>query len=173
MPRGESNNMMAIMHFVYNCAQHYNLEKNGPQLAKQILVYPMLDDRNTKPIQYIEEIATWKSGDNETGWKAILGDKCGASDIKPSAAPARMTDVTGQPPAYIDTGELDIFRDEDIDYAKKLVQGGVSCELHIYPGCVHGFEVAAPTAQVTQKAMQNRYDAIRSIAAVDSGKQKL
>ena len=153
--------------------QHYNLEKNGPDLAKQILIYPMLDDRNTSPIQYVDEIATWRAGDNQTGWQAVLGSLYGSADVKPSAAPARMTSVKGQPPAYIDTGELDIFRDEDIEYAKKLVQGGVSCELHVYPGCVHGFEVAAPHAQVSQKAMQNRYDAIRSIAPTDSGKQKL
>jgi acetyl esterase/lipase len=132
----------------------------------------MLDDRNTTPDPFIDEVASWKAVDNQTGWEAILGDKCGKDGVKPSAAPARMTNAKGQPPAFIDCGELDIFRDEDIDYAKKFMQAGVSCELHIYPGVIHGFDAFAPHADVSQRAFQNRYQAIRSILPTDD-KQKL
>jgi acetyl esterase/lipase len=126
----------------------------------------MLDDRNVNADPMIEDVASWKSGDNRTGWDAILGSNRGKSDVKPSAAPARMIDATGLPSTFIDVGELDIFRDEDIDYAKKLVQAGISCELHVYPGCIHGFELMAPQANVSQRALQNRYQAIRTIQPV-------
>ncbi|KIW09098.1 uncharacterized protein PV09_00043 [Verruconis gallopava] len=153
---------------------HYNLEKNGPAIAKQILIYPMLDDRNVDPDPAIDDIAVWKADDNRTGWDGILGSSRGAADLKPSAAPARMTieQAAKLPATYIDCGDMDIFRDEDIDYAKKLVQAGVSCELHIYPGCTHGFELTAPQANVSQRAFQNRFQAIRTIVPV-GGKEKL
>lgn len=124
----------------------------------------MLDDRNVTPLPYLDDMALWKAADNITGWEALLGpDSKSKSDIKPSQAPARMTDTTGQPPAFIDCGELDIFRDEDIEYAKKLAQGGISCDLHIYSGVVHAFDVLAPQADVTQRAMEARYEALRRI----------
>jgi acetyl esterase/lipase len=132
----------------------------------------MLDDRNVHPDPAINHIAVWKADDNRTGWDALLGSKRGKADVKPSAAPARMTNATGLPPTFIDCGELDIFRDEDIDYAKKIMQAGISCELHIYPGCIHGFEFIAPQANVSQRAVQNRYQAVRSIQPVGD-KQKL
>jgi acetyl esterase/lipase len=125
----------------------------------------MLDDRNVEPYPYLDEVAVWKAVDNKTGWNAILGDKRGTDDVKPSAAPARLIDAKGLPPTYIDCGELDIFRDEDIEYAKKFAQAGISVELHIYPGCLHGFEAIAPFADVSQRALQNRYRAIASITS--------
>lgn len=149
---------------------HYNLENNGPQLAKQILIYPMLDSKNVEPDPMLDEMASWKAGDNKTGWQAILGDSFGKAGVKPSAVPAVMTDAKGQPPAFIDCGELDLFRDEDIDYAKKIVQAGISCELHIYPGVIHGFDVFAPHADVSQRAFQNRYQAIRTISPTAESK---
>ena len=126
----------------------------------------MLDDRNIKKDPNVDEIAVWKAADNETGWQALLGDKRGSAEVKPSAAPARMTSTKGQPPAFIDCGTLDIFCVEDVEYAKKLLQDGVTTELHIYPGAVHAFELIAPQAQVTQKALQNRFNAINSIVAL-------
>jgi acetyl esterase/lipase len=131
----------------------------------------MLDDRNVDPDPFLDEIALWKAVDNKTGWDAILGDQRGKDDVKPSAAPARLKDAKGLPPTYIDCGELDIFRDEDIDYAKKFAQAGVSLELHIYPGCVHAFEAVAPFADVSQRAMQNRYRAIGSITSTKEEKK--
>lgn len=130
----------------------------------------MLDSKNVEPDPMLDEMASWKAGDNKTGWQAILGDSFGKNGVKPSAVPAVMTDAKGQPPAFIDCGELDLFRDEDIDYAKKIVQAGISCELHIYPGVIHGFDVFAPHADVSQRAFQNRYQAIRTISPTAESK---
>jgi acetyl esterase/lipase len=149
---------------------HYNLEKNGPPLAKQILVYPMLDDRNVGQHPHIGEFAVWAQTDNQTGWKCLLGDRMGAPDLPPSAAPARMKTAEGLPPLYLDIGELDIFRDEDIEYAAKFGKVGIESELHLYPGCPHAFEGIAPQSAVGKAAFANRFRAILSIEKVGGSK---
>jgi len=147
---------------------HYNIEKKGPEIAKQILIYPMLDDRNIVTDTTLQGLAVWTEADNETGWGCLLGSKRGAQGLPPSAAPARVTDPTGVPPAYIDTGELDIFRNEDLEYATKLGKFGISAEMHVYPGCPHAFDAFCPTAKISQAAMANRYRAILTIDSIAS-----
>lgn len=149
---------------------HYNLEKNGPPLAKQILVYPMLDDRNMGAHPHIGQFAIWTQGDNKTGWGSILGDKAGAAVLPPSAAPSRMKSAEGLPPLYLDVGELDIFRDEDIQYAAQFGKVGIESELHLYPGWPHAFEGIAPGAAVSKAAMANRFRSILSIEKVGGSK---
>ena len=110
-------------------------------LTHQMLVFPMLDDRGvTASTNEILEPRVWNGTSNRHAWRAYLGDRVGADDLPIYAAPARATvdDLRGLPPAYIDVGELDPFRDEDIEYAQKLLQAGVPCELHVTPGAFHG-----------------------------------
>lgn len=135
---------------------HYAKEKGGPSIAKQILIYPMLDDRNLEPDPHLLPFVTWDYNSNRTGWGAYLGDRLGADDLPPHASPGRMTDASGLPPLYIETGELDIFRDEIVEYAMKHWKAGISTELHVHPGCVHAFEVMAPTAEVTKRSQEDR-----------------
>lgn len=129
-------------------------DRKGPELKRQILIYPMLDDRTTVPDPEIGAILTWSYDDNITGWHALLGGAGG--EVSPYAAPARAEDLSGLPPAYIEVGALDIFRDEDIDYAKRLFQAGVETELHVHPGAVHAFESFAPDAAVSQRSSADR-----------------
>ncbi|KAL4893194.1 Alpha/Beta hydrolase protein [Aspergillus ambiguus] len=135
----------------------------SPPLAKQILIYPMLDDRNTTPIAPLEPLAFWGNDDNITAWTALLGKDIGTERASPYAAPARATSVEGLPPTYIDTGELDIFRDEDIAYAGRIAAANISVELHVYPGLPHAFEVYAPEAESTKRAVADRDRAILSV----------
>jgi acetyl esterase/lipase len=132
-------------------------------LARQILVYPMLDDRNTTPGTIPAEVLTWTYDNNYTGWHCLLGDKVGTDDVSPVAAPARLTDFTRLAPAYIDVGDLDIFRDESIAYAAGLAKAGVPVELHVHPGAPHGFERFVPQAGVARRAMADRARAIAAI----------
>ncbi|PKY01656.1 hypothetical protein P168DRAFT_292745 [Aspergillus campestris IBT 28561] len=135
----------------------------SPPLAKQILIYPMLDDRNTTPIAALEPLAFWNCADNITAWTALLGkDTIGTDKASPYAAPARAASVEGLPPTYIDTGELDIFRDEDIAYAGRIAAANISVELHVYPGLPHAFEVYAPEIEATKRAVSDRYRAMSS-----------
>lgn len=125
-------------------------------LAKQILIYPMLDDRTTRPDPALVPFATWTYDNNYTGWRALLGDRIGGGDVPYVAAPGRTTDFAGLASAYIEVGELDIFREECVAYAAALAATGVSAELHVHPGCPHGFDRMAPSAGVVRRARSDR-----------------
>jgi acetyl esterase/lipase len=131
-------------------------------IAKQILVYPMIDDRNVTPDPALAPFANWTYDNNYTGWKAVLGDDIGTDRVSPIVAPARLKDFAGLPPAYIEVGELDIFRDEDIAYALEISKAGIPIELHVHPGAPHGFEGHAPNSQVAKRAMADRYRVLGS-----------
>lgn len=136
-----------------------------PPLAKQILVYPMIDDRNMTADKEIEPFAFFKTEDNILSWTAVLGpEKAGkpGADVSPYTAPARARSLAGLPPAYIDVGELDIFRDENIAYATRLLAENVSTEFHLYPGLPHGFEMIAPSIAQSTRAYDNRLRAMLS-----------
>ena len=135
----------------------------SPPLAKQILIYPMLDDRNTVADPAMLPFIGWSYEDNLTGWTALLGkDVVGTEKVSQYAAAARAKDVSGLPPTYIDVGELDIFRDEDVQYARRMMASGVSVELHVHPGVPHAWEFFAPKAEVSRRAMTDRIRAIMS-----------
>ncbi|KAJ5648698.1 Alpha/Beta hydrolase protein [Penicillium lividum] len=135
-----------------------------PRIAKQILVYPMLDDRTTAADEAVEPLAFWKTEDNITAWTALLGNDAGISDapVSPYVAPARAKSLADLPPTYIDVGELDIFRNESITYATRLLDENVSTELHVYPGLPHAFEMVAPFISATARAQGNRCKAMLS-----------
>ena len=134
-----------------------------PRDRHQILVYPMLDDRNTTPDADVAPVAVWTYDDNVTGWGAFLGDRAGAADVPADAAPARARDAAGLPAAYIEVGQLDIFRDEDLAYAGLLSRGGVPVELHLRPGVPHEFDAAAPDTDVSRRAQEDRLRVLRAL----------
>lgn len=129
-------------------------------LAKQILIYPMLDDRNTVPDPLLAPFVTWSYDDNATGWTALLGEQVGGAAVSAQAAPARIEDPAGLAPMYLDVGELDIFRDETVEYARRALLAGVGAELHVYPGVPHAWEIFTPQITVSQRAFANRVRAI-------------
>ncbi|KAF7585497.1 hypothetical protein BBP40_010808 [Aspergillus hancockii] len=133
----------------------------SPPLAKQILVYPMLDDRAFE--NHAGEKAFWTVEDSITGWTAYLGEDVGTDRVEPYAAPARVGSVEGLPPVYVDCGQLDIFVRQDAEYASRFIEAGIPVEFHVYPGLPHGFEGLAPLAACTKRAMENRCRAIREI----------
>jgi len=138
-------------------------DRHGPRVAFLYLVSPMLDDRNDTPSshEFCGEWPGWPRELNLLGWRALLGDAVGGPDVPPYAAPARAEDLSGLPPTYLDCGNLEVFRDEDIAYATRLLQAGVPVELHCWPGVFHGWELAAPAADVTRRAFTARYAAMR------------
>lgn len=147
-------------------AHYINLHPSpGPIVAIQVLIYPMLDDRTTQPDEALAPFATWSANDNITGWGALLGDRAGSADVNVTEAAGRMTleDARGLPPAYIDVGELDLFRDDALAYAQTLGRAGVSCELHVVPSVPHAYEIFAPEADVSGYTMEQRVRVIKSI----------
>lgn len=80
-----------------------------------------------------------------------------------TAAPARLEDATGLPPAYIEVGQIDVFRDEDLAYASKLSRAGVPVEFHLPPGAPHEFASIAFAADVARRAIADRVRVLKSI----------
>lgn len=138
--------------------------KLQPAVAKQILIYPMLDSRNVShDNKELEPFLVWDVNSNITGWSAYLGDKMGSDQVSPYASPAHAKDLSGLPPTYIDTGDLDLFRDEDIEYAARLAKANITTEFHLYPGVPHAFEMLGAGASVVETTMANRVKAIKSL----------
>ncbi|EMD97942.1 hypothetical protein COCC4DRAFT_155354 [Bipolaris maydis ATCC 48331] len=133
----------------------------SPPIAKQILIYPMLDDRNSS--KAIGPVCMWDEVDNVTGWTAYLGHEPGRLGVPMFAAPARVESVEGLPPLYLDVGQLDLYMLENLEYAGRFVYAGIETELHIYPGLPHAFEALAPSHYITKMAKENRYRAIRQL----------
>lgn len=137
-------------------------EVGTPRLAHQMLIYPMLDDRNDTPSSHeIVDLGVWDRALNLTAWQSLLGDRVGGADVPSCAAAARASDLARLPPTYIDVGELDLFRDESLDYALRLRRAGVPTEVHLYPGAYHAFDVLAPRARVSLLAVERRVAALK------------
>jgi acetyl esterase/lipase len=132
------------------------------KLTFQHLIYPMLDDRTcvtANPHPYTGEFI-WTPHNNRVGWSSLLGVAPGSNGVSPYAAPARAEDLSGLPPTFISTGALDLFLEEDLEYARRLVRLGVPVELHVYPGAYHAFDLE-PTAQVALSARRDSVAALR------------
>jgi acetyl esterase/lipase len=128
-------------------------DRGGPRLAAQMLLCPMLDDRNDTPsAAQMAGLGVWDRTSNETGWTALLGAARGGPDVPIYAAPARATDLSGLPPAFIDVGSAETFRDEAVAYASRIWLAGGVAELHVWPGGFHGFTGLAPQAAVSRAA---------------------
>jgi acetyl esterase/lipase len=132
-------------------------DRRGPALIAQLLMCPMIDDRDqTTSTAQIDGIGVWDRGSNLTGWTALLGDRRGGPDVSIYASPARAEDVSGLPPAFIDCGSAEVFRDEAVAYASRLWAAGVQAELHVWAGGFHGFDLMAPQATVSQQSIAAR-----------------
>lgn len=138
-------------------------DRGGPRFAAQMLIYPMLDDRNVVPDPDFGEMLIWTYDDNITGWQAYLGDAFGTDDVPAYAAPARAENFTDRPVTFLDVGGHDIFRDEDIAYASRLWRAGVPTDLHVYPGGPHGYETLAGGTDLARRTLAARYEFLRSI----------
>jgi acetyl esterase/lipase len=136
-------------------------DQQGPPIRFQLLNQPELDDRQETWSQRHFTGTPWLYRDKvATTWRHYLG----GSPASPYAAPARAADLSGLPPAYIATAEFDPLRDEDIDYALRLLQSGVPAELHQWPGTFHGSQ-AILSAEVSQRQIAELAAALRRALA--------
>ena len=136
-------------------------DRGEVDVAFQLLIYPMIDDRNTSASSHIDGAPVWSRDANHLGWRAYLGDLDGTDDVPGATAPARVESVEGLPPAWIGVGSLDVFRDEDIEYASRMLAAGIPVELHVYPGACHGFEMIVPDAAVSKACQRDITEALR------------
>jgi acetyl esterase/lipase len=146
------------------CVVLMSRDLGAPKLAGQILIYPMLDDRNeTASSHELNGAATWDRTSNLTAWHAILGDRFGSVDVSIYTSPARATDLSGLPPTYIDVGSVETFRDESVEYATRIWQSAGSAELHVWSGAIHGFDELAPESELARQARAARISWLRRI----------
>ncbi len=132
-------------------------DEGHPVPIAQLLCYPMLDDRDASAsCRQFDGVGVWDRRSNRVGWEAYLGDRRGSVEVPVYAAPARAEDLSGLPPAYIEVGSSEVFRDEDVAYASRLWAAGVQAELHVWPGAFHSFDSFAPQAELSQAAENAR-----------------
>lgn len=138
-------------------------DRGEVRLAFQHLIYPMIDDRtgsSPDSHRFVGEYV-WTPSHNRFGWSCLLGTAPGGADVSPYAAAAHAEDLTDLPRTFISVGALDLFLEEDLDYARRLTRAGVPVELHLYPGAFHGFDMAPQTARVAKAAARDSQDALR------------
>lgn len=137
-------------------------DRGGPALAYVMAIYPMVDERNvTASSEAITEVGIWDRAANLEAWEWFLG----GNDADGLAAPLRA-DLAGLPPVFMDVGDVDLFRDEDINLLQRLLDAGVVTEFHLYPGAFHGSEVFAPGSELSQRMVATRIAALRRALGV-------
>ena len=140
-------------------------DRDGPKLKYLLPIYPMIDDRHeTSSSHEVVDLGIWDRAGSLEAWGWYLGD----TEPDSYAAPARAQDLSGLPPAYIDVGDLDLFRDEDIVLAQRLSAAGVPVEFHLWTGAYHASELFAPQAALSQRIWATRYAAIRRLVGTQS-----
>ncbi|MEU8241748.1 alpha/beta hydrolase [Actinoplanes missouriensis] len=133
-------------------------DRGGPAITFLMPIHPMIDDRNdTASSREIVDVGVWDRATNIEAWGWYLGGR----DADAYAAPARAVELAGLPPTFIDVGTVDLFRDENIVFAQRLMAAGVPTELHVHPGSYHGAEALAPEAALSRRTRELRWDALR------------
>ncbi len=139
-------------------------DRGGPQLALQMLIYPVLDDRmSTASMKAFSQTPVWDNRNNEEMWRQYIGATWEPTKTKVQsyAAPGREVNLTGLPSAYILSAELDPLRDEAINYALALLNAGVSVELHQVAGAYHGFDQHVADAAISRRAIDDQIHHLR------------
>jgi len=141
-----------------------NRDRGGPPLTLQLLLYPMIDNlHDTDSGRYVNH-PVWNRQTSLNAWEMYLNGTPGV-DASPYAAASRATDLSGLPPAYICVGSEDLFRDEDIDYARRLMAAAVPTELAVFPGLYHGGDLFVPHSPISQRLQRSFLQALADALA--------
>ncbi len=132
-------------------------DQHGPTICFQLLNQPELDDRQeTWSARHFTDTPFMTRDKVTASWRHYLA----SASASPYAAPARAADLSSLPAAYIATPEFCPNRDEGIEYALRLLQAGVSVELHQWPGTFHG-SLAVLSADVSRRQLAELGDVLR------------
>lgn len=144
----------------------YARDRKEVPIIFQLLIYPQLDDRtgSTRPAASGNGEFLWTAKDNQFAWSSLLGVAAGSANV-PAGIPARATDLSGLPPTWIGVGSIDLFAEEDKEYASRLKAAGVETNFVTVPGAYHGFDVVAPNAKVSQQFTASWRSALREAFA--------
>ena len=132
-------------------------DRSGPKLCGQLLLYPMLDDRNeTISSHLIDGSGIWDRGSNDTGWNALHTDRRRSDEVSIYAAPGCASDLGNLPATYIEVGSAEVFRDEDVYYVNRIFAHGGVTELHVWPGGFHACDEFAPDSRISKLMIQSK-----------------
>jgi acetyl esterase/lipase len=142
-------------------------DRQGPHIAFQFLGVPELDDRlATASMTVFTDTPLWSRPKAVASWDCYLGaGRAGSDEVSIYAAPARATDLSGLPPAYISVMQFDPLRDEGIAYAQALLAAGVTVELHLFPGTFHG-SALIPDAAISRREGAEAVEVLRRALAL-------
>ena len=136
---------------------HMAKDLGGPKLAGALLMCPMLDESNSSASsKQFNSLGLWDRESNDVGWNALLGERRHTNKVTHYASPARAKDLSRLPPTFLDTGVLEVFRSEIVEYAERLAISDVPVELHMWSGAFHGFDLSYPDAEVSKLALNAR-----------------
>lgn len=141
------------------CVAQHARDEDGPALCFQLLQYPMLDDQS--PLHDGPDTLVWSRRSNAYAWSLYLGHEITDDEPRRYASAARCSDLRGLPPAWIGIGTADLFHDESIRYAQRLIDAGVRCELHVVHGMYHGAERVRPSAPSMRDFTLQMVEALR------------
>jgi acetyl esterase/lipase len=137
-----------------------NRDRKGPKLALQYLLYPMLDNLHDTPSGYIDDHIVWDRQISIDAWEMYLNGTP-RRDASPYASASRATDLSDLPPCFLTVGDQDLFRDECIDYAQRMMIANVPVQLEVLPGMCHGGEIVVPQAKVSQRMQKSYLQALK------------
>ncbi len=142
-------------------------DRNEVPIVFQLLIYPQLDDRTGSGHPAPPAIGhfIWTASANRLAWSSLLGVPAGSSKVPAAAVPARVASVAGLPPAWIGVGSIDLFAEEDMEYARRLVHAGVATELLVVRGAFHGFDLLVPDAEASKQFSASWKSALRKAFA--------
>src|SRR5580698_9513557 len=148
--------------------------KEDVPICFQLLIYPALDDRtgSSHPAPPAIGNFLWTASANRLAWSSLLGVPAGSYKVPAAAVPARVASVAGLPPAWIGVGSIDLFVEEDMEYARRLVHAGVAAELLVMPGAFHGFDLLVPDAESSKQFSASWKAALRKAFATGKAKEE-
>lgn len=129
----------------------YARDKGEVNIAYQMPLYPMIDDRDTES-SGDNHAPVWNTKRNHSAWKIYLGDLAGG-DVPPYAAPARQADYRNLPPAYTFVGDIEPFYCETLEYIENLKKAGVEAKVDVYPNWFHAYDMMRPFRKVSKEAI--------------------
>ncbi len=130
----------------------YARDRGEVSIAFQMPLYPMIDDRMMTESSQDNDAPVWNSKSNELSWKLYLGELYGSDSVPIYAAPARAEDLSDLPPTLTFVGGIEPFRDETIEFVRKLRASGVRVAFRLYKGCYHAFDIMRPNSKVGKSA---------------------
>ena len=130
----------------------YARDKKEVSIAFQMPLYPMLDDRMITPSSQYNDAPMWNTKSNEIAWKQYLGKLYRTDDVPVYAAPSRLKDFKGLPPAFTFVGDIEPFCDETVSYMENLKKAGIRAHCKVFKGCFHGFDVVVSKSKPAKAA---------------------